>query len=398
MLTNNATANQKQPPPILALAFRPFFLLGASFSILALLIWIAVLSGRLDFQPYGNGFWWHSHEMLFGFVAAIVVGFLLTAVQNWTGIPGVKGWRLFYLVALWLTGRAILLVNPDLSPWIVAAIDFAFIPSAAYFLAMPILAKKMYRNLIFIPLLIAMSLSNFVMHWGLINQDMLLAAKSSYAMIMLVTLLMCIMAGRVIPMFTANGTGTQKVNPNLWIERLSIGSMILVALIFISGVSLPSELMALVTLLAGIIHLVRFIRWRFWVTTKVPLVWSLHISYFCIPLGMILLSSHYLFNQITFSAGLHVLTVGAMGTMILAMISRVSLGHTGRMIVVGKVMAAAFLAVTFAFIVRVFGTSLSDDYIFILTLSAALWSVAYGLFVIRYFMMLIRKRADGRPG
>lgn len=389
---------QSQSMPLFRLAFRPFFLFGSLFSVIAVGLWVMTLAGWINFAPYGGGIWWHSHEMLFGFVVAIVVGFLLTAVQNWSGIPGVNGGALMSLVSIWLIARILLLVDIGLSPWLLAIIDTAFMPIAAIFLALPILKKKLYRNLFFIPLLFLMSATNFLMHWALISGDYQWINKGSYAMVMLVTFLICVMGGRVIPMFTANGTRTVKVEPIAWLEKLSIVSMALAALAFMSGLNLPHWIMGTITFLATTVHLVRCLRWRFWVTFKTPLVWSLHMSYFCIPLGLFLLSLHYWFATISFSLALHMLTVGGMATMILAMISRVSLGHTGRMIVVGHVMGTAFAALIIAAFVRSLLPLVIDDYISVLIVSSAFWVIGFGLFVVKYFSILTQARIDGRPG
>ncbi|MCW8999412.1 MAG: NnrS family protein, partial [Kangiellaceae bacterium] len=261
-----------------------------------------------------------------------------------------------------------------------------------------IIRKKLYRNLFFVPLLILMSATNFMMHWALINADYQWISKGSHAMVMLVTFLMCVMGGRVIPMFTANGTRTTKVEPIAWLEKLSIISMALVALAFVVRLDLPNRLLAALALTTAIIHFIRCLRWRFWVTFKTPLVWSLHVSYFCITLGLLLLSMRYWFANISFSLALHLLTVGAMGTMILAMISRVSLGHTGRILVVGKTMGVAFLALILAATTRSLMPLISDDYIGLLVLSGTFWGIGYGLFVVKYFSTLTQPRVDGRPG
>ena len=396
--TNSQTTQEAAPISIFRLAFRPFFLFGALFSLIAIGLWVTSFAGWVSFSPYGGGLWWHSHEMLYGFVSAIVVGFLLTAVQNWSGVPGVKGGPLAFLVGLWLVARILLLLDLAISPWVLAFVDSAFLPVAAVFLAIPILQKKLYRNLFFVPLLIVMSASNFLMHWALITNDYSLVTHGSYAMVLLVTFLMSVMGGRVIPMFTANGTHTPKVNPIGWLEKLSIISMAVVMLVFVTGIELPNKISAVILFLASSIHLARFLRWRFWVTFKTPLVWSLHASYFFIPLGLAFIGLHFWFQSVSLSQGVHLLTVGAMGTMILAMISRVSLGHTGRMIVVGKVMGIAFGAIVLAALIRTLAPLFFADYISIIIISGFLWVIGFGLFFIRYFPVLTKPRVDGRPG
>ena len=372
--------------------------MGALFSIFAVFLWVAIFSGWVDWTLYGGGVWWHSHEMLFGFVSAIITGFLLTAVQNWSGIPGLNNWPLFSLVSLWLIGRILLVANININDWIIVVLDVSFLPVAAAFLAIPILRKKLYRNLFFVPLLMMMAAANFCMHWGKLYEDYSLVNYGAHLMVILTTFLMCMMGGRVIPMFTANGTQTPRVESLAWLERLSVLSVIIVLMAFVLKPFISDRIIAVATFIAAVIHFTRLIRWRFWVTIKTPLVWSLHISYFCIALGMLFLSVHYWFHQISLSSALHVITVGAIGLMILSMISRVSLGHTGRNIVVGKLMAIAFMSLIIALIFRVIVPLFSSDYLFTLLASALFWGVGYGLFVFRYFTVLTRPRVDGRPG
>lgn len=394
----NQPATLEKNISLFRLAFRPFFLFGSLFSLIALTLWVNSLNGILSFSPYGNIFWWHSHEMLFGFVVAIVVGFLLTAVQNWSGIPSIRGYSLLLLFFLWLLARILLLINIESFKIFTAIIDLLFLPVATFFLAKPILKKKLYRNLIFIPVLLAMTTANVLMHWSVLNGNYLYLNQASYSMIFLVTLLMTVLGGRVFPIFTANGTNTRRVESLFGLEILSIISVLLVVIIFAFKLPLPNKWLGLMLVIISLFHFIRFIRWRFWVTLKTPLVWSLHVSYFCIPLGFLMMGLHFLFGLSTLSNTVHIITVGAMGTMILAMISRVSLGHTGRMIVVGKIMAIAFGCLVLAFITRTLLTLLYTNKLHLLTISSVFWCVGYGIFVIQYFPILTKPRVDGKAG
>ena len=380
------------------LAFRPFFLLGSLFSIISLLIWSAVFTESINVAVYGGHLWWHIHEMLFGFVSAIVVGFLLTAVQNWTCVPGIKGSRLMLLVLLWISARVLFFLPFLLPHWLIYTVDLLFLPVTAFFLARPIIQAKLWRNLIFIPILLAMTYTNAAMHYSsnLLDPKYMLAAGN--AMVLIITLLICVIGGRVIPMFTANGTNTEHVPAIQWLEIASIASMLLLVVSNFGIFELPSEVNAALFLLAASIHFIRVWRWRIWVTFKTPLVWSLHLGYWCIPVGLLLLAVSELSDVITHSQALHTLTVGTIAVMILAMISRVSLGHTGRNIEVGKLMAFAFLAIFLAFIVRVFGVYWLENYQHVIVTAAILWGVGYGCFVVLFIPVLTRPRIDGRAG
>lgn len=384
--------------PILRLGFRPLFLAAAGFSIVALITWAGVLTQSWNFEPYGGSYWWHAHEMLFGFVSTVVAGFLLTAVQSWTGVAGVKGARLLFLVLLWLSARILIFFNVGDASWWVGVVDLAFLPMAALFLALPIVKLRQYRNLFFIPILLLMTVSNAYMHYGIYSADSEWLAIGSRAMVILVTALMCVLGGRVFPMFTANGTKTKKVIAWGWLEKLSLFLMAVLVMIFVFVIPLPRQVIAVVFLIAALAHLLRWVRWRFWVTFKTPLVWSLHLAYFCIPLGLALFAFHFMGYLPTFSLPMHVITVGGMGGMILSMMSRVSLGHTGRAIQASSLDAAAFGLIFLALIFRTFGAQWAAYSTESLLIAAVLWCVAYGLFLIKYLPMLIRPRPDGRPG
>ncbi|WP_372883032.1 NnrS family protein [Psychromonas sp.] len=388
----NTPATQ-QGIALLDLAFRPFFLLAALFSIVALLIWNGLLTGGLSLNLYGGALWWHMHEMLFAFATAVIVGFLLTAVQTWTGVRSLNGKGLLLLVTLWLIAR-ILFFFPDTLPHaLIAGVDLAFLPLSALALAYPIIKVKLWRNIMFIPILLIMAISNAVMHYSVAAQNYQLMNSASTAMVLLVTLIMCIMGGRVFPMFTANGTRTPRVPAIKWLENLATGSILLAVLSGFKLIELPAMVTAVIFFVAGSAHSVRVFRWKIWVTLKTPLVWSLHISYWCIALGLFMYGLSEITPLVSHSQAIHTLTVGAMATMILAMISRVSLGHTGRNIVVGKVMTIAFIAIVLSFITRVFGLYWLTNYHQVMTTAIVFWIIGYGCFVALYLPILIKPRA-----
>lgn len=391
-------ASKSQPVALLRLPFRPFFLLGALHSIASLALWIGIFANQLSLGVYGGPLWWHVHEMLFGYACAIIVGFLLTAVRTWTGQPGLQGAPLAGLVALWLAGRLLLLFPAAVPAWLIALADVAFLPVASLILVRPIVRVRQWRNSIFLPLLLAMTAANGAMHWAAHSGDMALQSRSGIAMVMLITLLMAIMAGRVVPMFTANGTGTPRVESIDWLEKLALVSLLGCLLLCVRWPGIPPEIVAACFFVAAAAHAARGLRWRFWITLRTPLVWSLHLSYLCIPLGLLLFGLSATSSAVTTSQAIHTLTVGAMGLLILAMISRVSLGHTGRPLKVGGAMTVAFALLFSAFLLRVFGTYWLDSYVLVITCAASLWAVGYGCFVACYWKVLTRPRLDGRPG
>ena len=387
---------QVQGPGLFQLAFRPFFLGGALFSAVAVLLWAAMISGDLAIEPFGSPLWWHAHEMLFGFTCAIIVGFLLTAVQTWTGIAGIRGLPLIGLLLLWFAGRLCLLL-PGLPQWLPVVLDMLFLPLAALILSLPIIRIRQWRNIVFLPVLLAMTLANGLFYLAAFRLDPALQVLAGNFMVMLITLLMTVVAGRVTPMFTANGTGTERVEPLPWLERLCPASLLL-AIPAVLGLYPPGPIGPSLLIFAAACHGLRVWRWRTWVTFSTPLLWSLHLSYWALVSGLALLAIAQLGDSLSHSQALHVLTVGAMGMMILAMISRVSLGHTGRPLQVGPAMILAYCAVISAVIVRVAGQWWLEDYRQVIWITAALWSLAYGIFFLRYLPVLSRPRPDGRPG
>ena len=401
---------EKRIVPMFRLAFRPFFLGGALFSLVALTLWGVFWITGLEWIPYGGWIWWHAHEMLFGFVVAIIVGFLLTAVQNWTGQESIASWSLAALFGLWLLARIFLLYPiaaiEALLPWL----DLALIPLAAWVLGRLVWRVRQLHNLVFVPILLLLTVSNAQMHWAISSGDGALARSASQSAIFIVVLVMVVMAGRVIPFFTANGTSTKRAVPNKAIEVLSLGTVGLIVLLQLSsGIRyLPPLLVAGLFLLAAVIHLLRLLRWRPWITYREPLLWSLHLAYLFIVLGLFLCALRYAGLSLELLSGfanqyatiLHSFTLGGMGLLILAMMSRVALGHTGRPLTVSSWITLGFLCVIAAYLSRVWLPLLlpaTNHYLSYL-LSIFLWLLGYGLFVIIYLPILIKARADGRPG
>jgi len=396
--------------PLFRLAFRPFFLGGALFSLLALGLWAAFWLGILQWTPHGGWIWWHAHEMLFGFVIAIIIGFLLTAVQNWTGQPGISGWPLAGLFSLWLLPRLLLLYPLDASRFLLPWLDLAFLPAAAWVMGSMVWRVRQFNNLFFVPLLLILAATNAQMHWAIFQGDGGIARSASHSAIFIIVFLMVVMGGRVIPAFTANGTGTARAVPNSFIERVSLGSVGLLALLQLVGAIsyLSPLLIAALFLIAGGFHLLRLLSWRPWITLGVSLLWSLHLAYLFIVLGFFLCAFRYaglrleLFNEFTqqYATILHSFTLGGAGLLILAMMSRVSLGHTGRLLAVGPEISVGFLCVAVSALCRVwlplFSPAVSHYWSYLL--SIALWLLGYGLFVIFYLPVLSKPRVDGQMG
>src|SRR5690554_3205008 len=324
-------AKEQALAPLLRQAFRPMFLFGALFSVIAMVLWGLALSGTIQLTPYYNVMFWHRHEMIFGFVAAIIVGFLLTAVQNWTGMRATHGRELFILTAVWLAGRLLMLFGGGLPVWLVAIVDLAFLPLAALMFAVIVMKAGQTRNLFFVPVLLLLTVCNALMHAGVIWGQFQFIQHGSMNAVWLITLIMAIVSGRVLPMFTANGTGTPRVAPAPILDKLALGSLWLIFALhfFLLTPHIPALAMSAMFAFAAAVNLIRLVRVRFWVTFKVPLLWSLHIAVAFIPFGLALFALRYAGFSVSVSTGVHALTAGAMGVMILEMMARVLLGHIG---------------------------------------------------------------------
>jgi len=396
-----------------AQAFRPFFLFGAAFADIAIALWLGVWIMGLSFQPAGGIYFWHQHEMAFGFVLAIIIGFLLTAVQNWTGQRATHGKHLILLFSLWALSRLILLISgfagtnfpANCFLYAAAILDCAFLLMAALHMGKLLIAANNRRNLFFMPLLLALACLNGLSYLGALQANPALINWGVRGALFIFVAIMCVIGGRVIPMFSANGTGTQRVEPIASLEKVAMVSTWAFCLLFVINIIhlLPNSLLALFALLAGLSQGFRCLRWRFWVSFSTPLVWSLHFAYAFIPLGFLLLSLHYANIAgitgfaISFSTGLHALTAGAMGSLILAMLARVSLGHTGRPLKVTRSTSLAFACILIAGSLRII-SGLMHNPQSLLIISGLFWLSAFSLFIINYFKILTSPRADGREG
>ncbi|MWJ27866.1 NnrS family protein [Halomonas sp. ZH2S] len=387
--------------PLLGLAFRPFFLLGAAFSIISLLIWLAFWHGIIWLRPYGGLVWWHQHEMIFGFAAAIIVGFLLSAVQNWTGKRSLHGGPLLGLVSVWLAARLLLAFPMGIpAAWLIA-LDVAFLPLAAVVVGTLVVSAKRWRNLIFLPVLTLLALANLAMHLGWIWGDATLIREAAYLAVLLIGLLMVVLGGRVIPFFTSLKLGRTQVAGLPRLEAATLASTALVvvlqALVVVS-VPVPAVLLAALLLVAAVTNGIRLARWESLRTRHEALLWGLHLSYafIVIGLGMWALA---LLDAWRVELAVHALTIGAIGAMMLAMISRVSLGHTGRPIRtlpgIGWALALLFLAAVLRAPLLAVMPQLSH---WVYSISILAWCMAYGIFLVHYTWPLVTPRKDGKEG
>lgn len=383
-------------PVFFALGFRPFFLLAGILAIFLIAVWVPIFVGGFAFDTYYGQIGWHSHEMIFGYAIAVIAGFLLTAVRNWTDKPTPSGGPLGCMAALWLLARILPFFSHIFPGWLIAFVDLAFLPVVAVVIGVPLVRSGEKRNLIFLPLLAAFWAASFLVHAELLDVAPNLARKGTILGLNLVVLLIVIMGGRVIPFFTERALSGAVLKRWPMIEWLSSLSVIL----FLLGeLFLPDSLLSAgFAALAACANGIRFAGWytpRYW---RVPLLWVLHLGYGWIVIGFLLKVGAAL-GVVPHQFTIHAFTVGGIGVLTLGMMARVTLGHTGRPLKVGFAMIAAFVLVNLAALTRGLLPILDPRWFSQLIIaSGALWVAAYFIFVVIYTPMLIQPRMDARPG
>lgn len=384
--------------PIWALGFRPFYLGAAVFAVLALPLWLGWYSGYFSASPAMSGMTWHIHEMIFGFAAAVIAGFLLTAVRNWTGQPTPTGWMLAGLFLLWIAGRILLLTGP--LP-LAAVIDLVFLPAIGVAVAIPILRSRNQRNFKVLVIVAALTIANLAFHLANMNVLPNVLISTAYKLALdIIALLIAIMGGRVIPAFTKNALPTASVHSDIRIEIVAIGSLIVIA---VAGLlspwwTLPQAVWTGVLGAAALSHAVRLALWAPHRTVSQPLLVMLPIAYAWLPLSLALKVMAE-FGVAPLAISVHALTIGAISSLMLAMMARSALGHTGRPLLAGAAEIGAFSLLQLAAIIRVFaGWIPTEFYRHAVMTAGAMWTVAFMIFLAAYWPILTRQRIDGRPG
>ena len=363
-------AVDRQIPPLLTAGFRPFFLAAGGWAVLAMAAWLPLLFGEIELPSRFDPLTWHIHEMLFGFVMAAVGGFLLTAIPNWTGRPPVSGTPLMVLVGLWLLGRIVCVFSAAIPLPLVIVTDLAFAVALETVAAGELMAAGNRRNYPLLAPVVVLAVANLLMH--------LQFTLGWRLAISVVIVLISVIGGRIIPAFTRNWLAARGITP----LPPAAGMLDRIALFtlhagMIGWTFLPewSPLGALL-LLAAVLNLVRLVRWRGIATIEEPLLLVLHVGYLWLVAGIALLGLSLISDAIPMQAAIHALTAGAMGTMTLAVMTRATLGHTGRVLRADKVTLVIYGLVSASALVRV----------------AAAWVGGFALFVAEYSPMLVAPR------
>jgi uncharacterized protein involved in response to NO len=381
-----------------AYGFRPFFLAALVYALVALAAWLGIRATHGAPLPTLPPQLWHGHEMLFGFVVAAIAGFLLTAVPSWTGARGFAGWPLIALTMLWLAGRIGFAMAGIVPANVLAAVELAFLPCLAALIAWPLLRTR-NRNTALLIVLTLLWLADGVFLCASSLGNVELASRSLRVGIDIVLMLITIVGGRIVPAFTGNALRSRGVSAPIrtWlgIEALVIGSM--VAMTILDATVPTARSAAIVAGVAAFAHALRMSAWQGHRTGSQPIVWVLHVAYAWLPIGLGLKSLYLLFGTAWAAQWLHALTMGAAGTMVVAVISRATLGHTGRPLVVQKRTSIAYGLLAAAALIRVAGGSVVS-YETAVWGAGALWVSAFVLLLVDYAPVLLRPRVDGKPG
>ncbi|MDR5654034.1 NnrS family protein [Ruixingdingia sedimenti] len=380
-------------PAVLSFGFRPFFFMAGAWAVVAMLLWLPMLTGHLALPTGFDPVAWHAHEFVFGYTSAVIAGFLLTAVPNWTGRLPVVGWRLGGLAALWLAGRLAVAFGALLPSWLVLVADLAMMVALALFLGREIVAGKNWRNLPVLGLLLLFLLANAVFHaesWrGDVASDGFGLRFGLAAVLMLIGLI----GGRIIPSFTRNWLAQRRATRlPVPFGRADGAVMALTGLALAGFVALPLHpLTAALCGLAGLAQLWRLSRWQGGQTGAEPLLWVLHLAYAFYALGFLSVAAAAV-DWLPQAGARHVWLAGAIGLMTLAVMTRASLGHAGRPLHAGPWVAACYVALALAVVTR-FASGLMPAEVWLLHLSAGFWLLAFGGFAVIYAPILLLPRA-----
>lgn len=374
-----------QGPALFSFGFRPFFLFGAIWSAIVVPLWLwSFLAGGPAVVTRA----WHIHEMTFGFLAAVIAGFLTTAVPNWTGRMPVIGRPLAILVGLWLAGRVAILVPGPVA----AAVDCAFLVAFALVIWREVLSGRNWRNLPVCVLVSLFAAANVAFHLGAsadglgFGERLALGAAAT---------LIALIGGRIAPSFTRNwmraqGLAAQPASPSGPLDQAALMLTGAAALAWAVRPDAPASGGLLV--LAALANLVRLARWKGWLTTREPLVSILHLGYGWLAAALALLGGSVLTPAIPRTAGVHALTAGAIGVMTLAVMTRATRGHTGRPLAADRATQAIYLAINLAALARVSAPFAGKAQGHLLAVSALLWTLAFAGFAVTYAPMLARAR------
>ncbi len=373
------------------LGFRPFFLFASIMSVIYMLIWLAIQNGKITAIGSLSPMIWHGHEMVFGFSTAIIAGFVLTASQNWSGIRGIHGTKLKLLVGFWLLAR-ILIFTIHEPHMIIMLVDLSFLPITGFFLYPYFKDDELKTERIFFLFFIILMFGNTLVHTEALGITKNTAVKGLVLGVHTIVLVIIFIGGRVIPFFTESNAS--KFQPKTY-PKIELFSHISAWSFLISQYFYrESALSVVIAFIAGTVNLIRLIGWQVPRVRRVPIIWILHLSYLWIVVGFIL-SGVSSMRVLPFTIAIHAFTVGGIGAIIYGMITRVSLGHTGRRLIPNRAIVYGYTLLEFGALIRVFIPFVFPQfYSLAIQLSGVLWILAFTLFLWIYTPILINPRDD----
>lgn len=402
-MTATSATSHRAPPAFLSLGFRPFFLIGALFAAVMIALWVPWFLGLISVPSAFPPAAWHAHELLFGFMPAIIAGFLLTAVPNWTGRPPVRGAPLLALVALWLAGRIAIAVSTHLDPGWTAALSVAFPIALALVVGRDIIAADNRRNLKVVAVLLGLAAADALFHYEIWQFG---RTKFAHTLaVALALLLLMIVAGRIIPLFTSNWLMKNRPGGALpaTFGTFDMAAMILSGTALLGWVSLPllddgpwaRPVVGTALIASGVANFVRQARWTPHRTFAEPLLAILHVAYVFVGVGFVLSGLGVLWDDYDFATGgLHAWTAGAIAVMMIAVMTRVSRGHTGRALTAPARTVVLYAAILVAAVARICAGLHPELTTIFLPVAGLMWIAAFAGFALLYGRILMSPRVS----
>lgn len=377
---------------LLEKGFRPFFLLASLYAALVVPAWMVVHRGAFAPTSMGDVTSWHAHEMLFGFTVAVIAGFLLTAVSNWTGRVTAVRLPLAALALVFVAGRVVM-ATPGIAPELVAAVDLVFLPLVAVTIARPILATRNHRNLVFIAMLTVLALLDGMTHAAMLGWLPGGQLRGHTAALDVVIAIILVVTARIIPTFTKNATGAE-TRSMPWLDVVVVVVMLAVAVLDALG----SPVAPWLALPLGVAVAVRAARWGWPSALRNPLLAILHVGHAWVAIGLVLRGVAAITPAVPLAAATHALAAGAIGSLTLGMLARVTKGHTGRLLENDLASTAAFALVTIAAVARVAAALVLDLYRPLLDVAGTCFAAAFAVYLLANLKALLTRRVDGKPG
>ena len=393
---NSSLDGMPKTHPFMSYAFRPFFLLNGFFAVVVISIWLMALHGTGPASVPAIMLYWHGHEMVVGFAMAAMAGFVLTAVATWTDRPPLQGKLLGVLVFSWLLGRLAMMAAARLPYWLVASVDTIFPFLLVLLVGREVVGGGNRRNYPIVGITLVLAVLNLLYHLGTLRILPGMERLALYFLIHLMLLMITVIAGRIIPNFTANWLRARGHERLPVIHPVTDGITVVATIATGVSVSLTpfGPVTGILAMVAALSHAVRLARWRGLATTSEPLLFVLHVAYLWLPVGYALTALAAFGLVFPATAALHALTMGAIGNMILAVTSRVALAHTGRSLHAPRLIVISYAILNAAVVARVLSPLNPGLYIEIIDLSALGWIVTFAIFTAVYWPVLTRPRVD----